>query len=146
MLTHLADAEKVTETQGFGTPLPCRYKHRRTTVPSSLDKTLRIDRQYGNRELLFFISFMSDFLPYSLWGPRVGMEFQKLSTNRQHRNIPTAKIQTARWRNRWAEWRIYLKKLFRDFPGGVVVKILPANAGDMGSSPGLGRSHMPQSN
>ena len=26
----------------------------------------------------------------------------------------------------------------RDFPGGTVVKNLPANAGDMGSSPGLG--------
>ena len=34
----------------------------------------------------------------------------------------------------------------RDFPGGSVVKNLPANAGDMGSSPGLGRSHMPWSN
>ena len=33
-----------------------------------------------------------------------------------------------------------------DLPGGVVVKNLPANAGDMGSSPGLGRSHMPRSN
>ena len=32
------------------------------------------------------------------------------------------------------------------FPGGAVVENLPANAGDMGSSPGLGRSHMPQSN
>ena len=32
------------------------------------------------------------------------------------------------------------------FPGGAVVKNLPANAGDMGSSPGLGRSHMPRSN
>ena len=32
------------------------------------------------------------------------------------------------------------------FPGGTVVENLPANAGDMGSSPGLGRSHMPQSN
>ena len=29
------------------------------------------------------------------------------------------------------------------FPGGAVVEILPANAGDTGSSPGLGRSHMP---
>ena len=34
----------------------------------------------------------------------------------------------------------------RDFPGGAVVKNPPANAGDMGSSPGPGRSHMPQSN
>ena len=31
------------------------------------------------------------------------------------------------------------------FPGGAVVENLPANAGDSGSSPGLGRSHMPQS-
>ena len=32
------------------------------------------------------------------------------------------------------------------FPGGAVVENLPANAGDMGSSPGLGGSHMPRSN
>ena len=32
------------------------------------------------------------------------------------------------------------------FPGGSVVKNLPASAGDMGSIPGLGRSHVPQSN
>ena len=34
----------------------------------------------------------------------------------------------------------------RDFPGGAVVENLPANAGDTGSSPGPGRSHMPWSN
>ena len=34
----------------------------------------------------------------------------------------------------------------RGFPGGTEVKNPPANAGDMGSSPGLGRSHMPWSN
>ena len=32
------------------------------------------------------------------------------------------------------------------FPGGAVVENLPASAGDTGSSPGLGRSHMLQSN
>ena len=32
------------------------------------------------------------------------------------------------------------------FPGGTVVKNPPAKAGDTGSSPGLGRSHMPRSN
>ena len=32
------------------------------------------------------------------------------------------------------------------FPGGTVVKNPPANAGDMGSSPAPGRSHMPRSN
>ena len=34
----------------------------------------------------------------------------------------------------------------QSFPGGAVVENLPANAGDTGSSPGLGRSHMPRSN
>ena len=32
------------------------------------------------------------------------------------------------------------------FPGGAMVKNPPANAGDTGSSPGPGRSHMPRSN
>ena len=39
-----------------------------------------------------------------------------------------------------------LKKEDWGFPGGAVVENLPANAGDTGSSPGLGGSHMPQSN
>ena len=38
------------------------------------------------------------------------------------------------------------KKLREGFPGGAVVKNPPANAGDTGSSPGPGRSHMPRSN
>ncbi|XP_059790909.1 uncharacterized protein LOC132372806 [Balaenoptera ricei] len=45
-------------------------------------------------------------------------------------------------------WGLFssIKKSFQGFPGGSVVKNLPANAGDMGSSPGPGRSHMPRSN
>ena len=39
-----------------------------------------------------------------------------------------------------------IKKKEGGFPGGAVVKNLPVNAGDAGSSPGLGRSHMPRSN
>ena len=35
-----------------------------------------------------------------------------------------------------------LKTIFGGFPGGAVVESLPANAGDMGSSPGLGGSHV----
>ena len=38
------------------------------------------------------------------------------------------------------------KKIMRGFPGGAVVENPPANAGDTGSSPGLGGSHMPRSN
>ena len=40
-----------------------------------------------------------------------------------------------------------MKKLpTRDFPGGTVVKNLPAKAGDGALSPDPGRSHMPWSN
>ena len=38
---------------------------------------------------------------------------------------------------------LHLKGRVLGFPGGAVVENLPANAGDTGSSPGLGRSHMP---
>ena len=39
-----------------------------------------------------------------------------------------------------------LKNCFPGFLGGTVVKNLPANAGDTGSSPGPGRCHTPRSN
>ena len=42
-------------------------------------------------------------------------------------------------------WKKIIKN-FKAFPGGAVVENLPVNSGDTGSSPGLGRSHMPRSN
>ena len=42
-------------------------------------------------------------------------------------------------------WKIWLR-IHEGFPGGIVVKNPPANAGDTGSSPGPGRSHMTWSN
>ena len=41
--------------------------------------------------------------------------------------------------------KICKKYKHRVFPGGAVVENLPANSGDTGSSPGLGRFHMPPS-
>ena len=41
---------------------------------------------------------------------------------------------------------IDLNVTYQDFPGGAVIKNTPDNAGDMGSIPGLGRSHMPWNN
>ena len=38
----------------------------------------------------------------------------------------------------------YINLKVGDFPGGTVVESLPAGAGDMGLSPGLGGSHMPR--
>ena len=36
--------------------------------------------------------------------------------------------------------------MHRDFSGGAVIRGLPANAGDTGSSHGLGGSHVPWNN
>ena len=41
---------------------------------------------------------------------------------------------------------VLYKRLLLGFPGGAVVENPPANAGDTGSSHGLGRSHMLRSN
>ena len=41
--------------------------------------------------------------------------------------------------------KLHFKKENWGFPGGAVVQSLPANAGDTGSSPGLGGSRMPRS-
>ena len=56
----------------------------------------------------------------------------------------------------WRKWRIHTtvsglrardkSKELRSIPGGAVVKNLPGNAGDAGSIPGLGSSHMPRNN
>ena len=40
---------------------------------------------------------------------------------------------------------LQFKSISKGFPGGAVVGSLPASAGDAGSSPGLGGSHMPRS-
>ncbi|XP_029092249.1 uncharacterized protein LOC114903544 [Monodon monoceros] len=44
-----------------------------------------------------------------------------------------------------AAWVPRLKKKLMGFPGGTAVGSPPADAGDTGSCPGLGRSHMPRS-
>ena len=41
---------------------------------------------------------------------------------------------------------LFMLKKKQGLPGGTVDKNLPANAGDMGLMPGLGRSHMPRGN
>ena len=51
------------------------------------------------------------------------------------------------WRGMWdLSSPTRIKPMLLGFPGGAMVKNPPANAGDTGSSPGSGRSHMPRSN
>ena len=52
-------------------------------------------------------------------------------------------IDKPEWNNTDQELKI---SIIGGFPGGAVVENPPANAGDTGSSPGLGRSHMLRSN
>ena len=53
------------------------------------------------------------------------------------------KSKSSVWASLVAQW---LRIRLPGFPGGAVVENLPANAEDTGSSPGLGRSHVPRSN
>ena len=47
----------------------------------------------------------------------------------------------------YMKWeKCFDKNWTEGFPGGAVGENPPANAGDTGSSPGLGGSHMPRSN
>ena len=62
-----------------------------------------------------------------------------------NRNKPRAQTGD-RTKNLARHTKIWLQKtLGLGFPGGAVVESLPANAGDAGSSPGLGGSHVPRS-
>ena len=65
--------------------------------------------------------------------PRLGMKFYRRGHAQGHASRDMFRS-------------ISLKVEIVGFPGGAVVESLPANAGDTGSSPGLGRSHMPRSN
>ena len=53
---------------------------------------------------------------------------------------------TARYHLTPVRMAIIKKSIDRGFPGGAVVENPPASAGNTGSIPGRGRSHMPQSN
>ena len=83
--------------------------------------------------------------------PLLGIYLEKMkSLIRKHTCTPmfiAAQITIAKT---WKHPRFpddWIKKMcFGGFPGGAVVESLPANAGDTGSSPGLGRSHMLRSN
>ena len=59
-----------------------------------------------------------------------------ITLNINELNFP---IKRQRWQNE-------LKHHDQDFPCGLVVKNLPAGAGDIGLIPGTGRHHIPRSN
>ena len=77
----------------------------------------------AGRESLFYHSFLvPQEISWLFWHLAGTHEFYKISCVKLH------------------------KRLLGEFPSGPVDKNLPANAGDMGSIPGPGRFHMPQSN
>ena len=55
-------------------------------------------------------------------------------------------MQKKKKKGRQIQREARVKSKVRGFPGGAVVKNPPASAGDTGSRPGAGRSHMPQIN
>ena len=73
------------------------------------------------------------------WGKKWGTEkiFEEIMGSIHWEDLTILKVYASNNRAlKYVKW---------DLPGGAVVKNPPANAGDMGSSPGPGRSHMPRS-
>ena len=64
------------------------------------------------------------------------MQMRKYKGNNTHSNCHAPSVLPM----------LYRYQITGGFPGGAVVRNPPANAGDKGSSPGPGRSHMPRSN
>ena len=97
--------------------------------------------KFKHSEIYFGISFLYSFVnvkhsdELSSWGPKR----RKCSAQQW------AKIDG---KTKGEENSIYIHRNWQygGFPGGAVVENLPANAGDTGWSPGLGRSHMTRSN
>ena len=82
-------------------------------------------------------------------GPHSGAQEGRQQLALAHINFHTEHDVHKRISNKRADLKltfVLLKLNRRDFPGGAVVRNLPANAGDTGLSPGLGRPHMPRSN
>ena len=60
--------------------------------------------------------------------------------------LPTSELSGVTSGSCRGHQNVDIKQIAWGFPGGEVVGNLPTNARDTGSSPGPGRSHMPQSN
>ena len=81
------------------------------------------------------------------WGSqRVGTWLRAHTHTHTHTDLKGNFISDARFPAEWLLKSQRIRMLRKGFPGGSVVKNLPADAGDTGSIPGLGRPYMPQSN
>ena len=80
------------------------------------------------------------------WWDKAGAQIQQPAVASRTRGSNFYLGRTKRCRGQIKEKEWVQIKTERASPGGSVVKNSPANAGDSGSIPDLGRSHMPRSN
>ena len=106
----------------------------------------RIDHILGHKTNLN--KFKSIEIISSTFSDHNSMKLEIYHSKRNEKKTITWRLNNMLLRNQWVNKEIKkeIKKYLQGFPGGTVVKNQPANAGDMDSSPGLGRSHMLWSN
>ena len=82
------------------------------------------------------------------------VEFKNIDNTNVNKDTKHLNFIHCCWKSKMVQllWKMVLQYLIKlkyitwAFPSGSVVENPPVNAGDAGSIPGLGRSHMPRSN
>ena len=126
-----------------------RTFHQKTdyTFFSSAHRTFsRIDHILGHKSSLS--KFKKTEIISSIFSDHNAMRLDMNYREKNIKNTNTWRLNNMLLNNQeiTEEIKEEIKKYLEGFPGGAAVENLPANAGDTGSSPGLGGSHMPRSN
>ena len=80
------------------------------------------------------------------WEGTLSLSYQIVQIEEERGGVDLESCQQSEVKNRIRIFITSDKKKYGGFPSGTVVKNPPASAGDTGSSPGPGRSHMLRSN
>ena len=133
-------------------------KHRSDTAQWTPEKmtnfTINLRNEYGSIFLLIRFQEFKRLVLYSIdkrfrkshiVRSMIGKIFLKGSLVSYYQNFKYIYFWLAKLLHSLSRHAAFKNK-YLGFPGGTVVESLPANAGDTGSSPGLGGSHMPRSN
>ena len=127
-----------------------KKKKKQSRVTNSMAYSTRVRRSRENSYTI--TQGMCDHGPsekMEFWGKtehRMVKLQVKLSLKEVYSYEKRQRRETLRWRPKTSPWCERTRTFIKGFPGGSVARNLPTSAGDVGSIPHLGRSHVLWSN